>query len=642
MAIIIPSNFSKLKGDLELKNKEENLIMTLQELFNDQTICLVQVNSFPYEKAKFLACLILKDKGIILIKSMETKKTPNFKELEVDVHSLLFECSYKKLANHRQLQLTAPDGVYLKFPLKIIFYFYSLNRKDIDSNGVKKFTEENTLFDDDVDKSFDDPDKFKNRLYSGLKTVNPEFAQLSADDIQAITFQVCPEYTIPRYLCEAVQPIKVTSINPEKSLRPIEVTGDENFVKAWGMDDEQIKLVNSLLEQHELLLACAGSGKSVLLLSRAIKIAKMYPEKKILLTFYNTPLRSFYEWRLAVAGVNLRNIICTNFHQLCFQLLERNHLPTPTRRPEEDEDHFFKRVIAETRQAIEDEEIEDRFDAIFIDEIQDFDSEWYRLCYSLFKDKKKNYILCLCGDVTQDVNNRIKGSTAPWHGEGLPSFKGHAKRLRKNYRNSREINELVKNFSNLCCSWALGNLGIKINDDDFLDGVAEKITGIYPKIHQATRMEESSLVLKIVKELKEKHGVPYSDIAVLYPYKGFTGALNYHIQHWLSEKLREAGIQHSFVRDCDNFPTFYHYATRRGVTLASMGVIKGLDFQAIIICGLLPFVCRNQQSPEQLLTNMKRIYTAMTRAMTHLEVVLTNPPERDLITKFILEAYKSL
>lgn len=641
MAIIIPSNFSKLKGDLKLKTKEENLIMALQKLFSDQEICLVQINSFPYEKEKFLTCIILRNKGLIFIKSMDTKKAPNFQEFEAGVHSYLFDCSYKKLANHRQLQLLAPDGIYLKLPLKIIFYFYSLDRKNLDSNGARKFTEENLLFDDDVDKSIDDPEGFKNRLFSGLKTVNPEFSQLSPDDIQAITFQVSPEYTIPRFLCEVDSPKEVPSIKPENSLKPVKITGDENFVKAWDMEDEQIKLVNSLLEHHELLLACAGSGKSVLLLSRAIKIAKMYPEKKILLTFYNTPLCSFYKWRLSIAGINLRNIICTNFHQLCFELLRKNHLPTPTRRLAEDNDHFFARVIAETRQAIEDEKIEDRFYAIFIDEIQDFDSEWYRLCHSLLKDKEE-YVLCLCGDVTQDVNNRIRRGTAPWHGDGLPIFTGCSRRLRKNYRNSREINELTINFSNFCLDWALNNVDVNIHDDDFLDGVAEKITGIYPKIHEATRMNESSLVLKIVKELNEKHKVPYSDIAVLYPYKEFKGSLNYYIQHWLSEKLREAGIQHSFVRDCDNFPTFYSYATRRGVTLAGMGVIKGLDFQAIIICGLLPFVCKNQQSPEQILTNMKRVYTGMTRAMTHLDIVLTNPPERDLITGFILEAHRNL
>ena len=640
MANIIPYNYKKLTGELKLNKEEVLLVDAIQDLFDNKSIGLVQLLSFPYQEQKFLLGLILKSKGIIFVKTVEVKN-PDPKKILPKYNDEILEIATcdicNKLANHRQLQITSGNETFLKIPIKVIYYFPSLRRKKIDMPSLQNFLDRHVIFYDDLDESYDEPEKFKSLFTNNLDNANPAFEELSYDDIDAITQQICPEYTIPRYICEEIHPKKIPGIETVETIIPVQLSGEEFFVKAWQLENEQVHLVNSLLKQHQMLLACAGSGKSVILLSRAIKIAKIHPHKRILITFFNKPLQAFYEWRLGQAGINAKNVTCKSFHKFCRYLLTENNIPVPMQANFNDLDTFFDAIVDKTYEGIIDGSIKHRYYAVFIDEIQDFDPLWYKICYSLLEDPNDEHVLCICGDISQDIKGKIKKGGAPWHGDGLPSYRGRSINIVKNYRNSEEINKFATKFNNMCLEWAFQN-NIEPHENDFLTGTSDRKTGFYPQIHYSDRTREKETAIEIIHELKSKFQIQFSDIAILYPYRKF-GPLGYFIQYWLSTELQSNNIPYSFVSQSENEPTFYHYATRRGVTISPIDSTKGLDFSAIIICGLLPFSYINQQDNERLFVNMKKIYTAMTRAMKHLRIIAPDNVNNNPVVEMIVDAH---
>jgi len=637
MAKIIPSNYKKFKGILKLKVIHEKLIETIAMNFSEQeAIILANVTSFPYDGNSFILCVLFKNKGVLFVKDLEISDESNIEDTLKFYQDSVCESISKriisKLGSHRQLQMQIGESVYPKFPVKTVFFSANLKRKSILSTKINDFVDKNLLFEEDLDS--ENNLILMNVISEHYISANADFTELEIDDFVALIQQISPEYTIPRYICSKAEPEVGKKINEDFELGPIKIEGQENFVKAWQLDEEQIELVNSLLYKHELILACAGSGKSVLLLSRAIKIAKLYPDRKILITFFNTALRTFYKWRLSVAGVNLNNVVCSNFHQLCRNLLDKNRLSLPTSTGGD----FFNDLVDLTREGIDNKGIEDKYFAIFIDEVQDFDSEWYKICVDLLEEKNDNYILCLCGDITQDINGMIKNGVAPWQGEGLFSFRGRARRLSKNYRNTKEINEYSTKFADLCLDWMFDNIDNKeIHNEDFMYGTSERSVGYVPSVVMSENNNEAIIVADKLEEYHNQYKVPYSDMAVIFPYMSFR-PIKYSIQYWLSKTLEERGISYSLVTTPDDSISFYNYATRRGVTLSTMGKVKGLDYTAVIICGLKPFTYHNQLTESQILRNMKKVYTSITRAMNYLDVVITNKAENDVITKFLLES----
>ena len=121
--------------------------------------------------------------------------------------------------------------------------------------------------------------------------------------------------------------------------------------------------------------------------------------------------------------------------------------------------------------------IQDRYYGIFIDEVQAFESEWYKFCYNLLENKNsKDHIFVICGDKTQRLDKLKKRGQAPWQvGEGYPSYRGGNKNIRieKNYRNCIEINEYINRYVSNAKQYLYGiQEDYEIDPDMFLRGQA--------------------------------------------------------------------------------------------------------------------------------------------------------------------------
>lgn len=628
MAIVFPRNH----GDLikEFKIDPDSLAYSREVLkaLNDfDSVLILNVRGFPRRENVIPFVVLDKLSGVTLFVPC------GLKFFSIDKFTAALQQSKdwksqaaKVLGSHRQLKKKINDEIFLKIPLRVITFFPHLKKSEV-YNVISSLG-----FDpEDIPCMFKTDKEFPYLIRKQLGLDNIDGPGVSSDELNAAIQMIAPEYIIPKF--KEVE-IDKSSVNENSIFEKIDDKLYEQVNPAVQISEDQISLVNNIREGNWLFLSCAGSGKSVLLLARAIKLARMFPESKILITFYNNSLSSFYKWRLECAGVSEKNITCKTFHALCRELLENHGLSYDFPREIADDERWELLVKKVSDELIASGSLKTNFDFVFIDEIQDFSPHWYQICWELISDKR-HYIFNIAGDITQDIRGRIRKDATPWRGEGLPKYTGRTTKITKNYRNSSEINKFARTFNQLCNSWAVGK-NLELNEDDFLIGHSDREAGVIPQIHLVPSKDEVSKVITLVKNLKER-GVGFTDILVCYPLRSYN---SYKIDESLKDGLRDEGIPFSVVGEKSMETAHYwSYSLREGISLSTVGKVKGLDFTAVIICGFKSLENKYiSGSDVETLKFMKSIYTAITRARDHLHLVSSSQLDKEIITKLAVDS----
>lgn len=209
---------------------------------------------------------------------------------------------------------------------------------------------------------FDDRDTYAVEVaLQRIAGVLPPKRQLSSKSIQALVSLLKPVVKIDQ-LGYAAQ--------LDRSAREIET-----------LTDQQYEILLNLRHHNQLAIAgCAGSGKTMLALKRAKFLAQN--GQRVLLTCFNRPLS---DW-LASTVANDPSfpdefIRVQNFDQLAHTLMSDTIAGAPAMPRNGNLTHYFAETLPEAFfDAIESGDIEQRFDAIIVDEGQDFNElRWYCL-----------------------------------------------------------------------------------------------------------------------------------------------------------------------------------------------------------------------------------------------------------------------
>lgn len=336
--------------------------------------------------------------------------------------------------------LVSEDGKLL-FPVNLIYVFPELQRKDVagtENAKLSTFIKDACLFKEDLPRFRTELDRAVAELLAhSVVATSAQKMEINEENVNSVLQRIAPEYVT----------IRVSTVTDEEKKAGVDnellvVTEDDAAVKAFRLDTEQINIVNKIVKGEQLILACAGSGKSVLLIAKCFKAATMNPDKQFLITCYNSNLYSLYTWFIDRAGLRAKNVTCMTFHALCRNLLNRNGFHTQNK----DFDGWVSNAIARLNAG----QIKERFYGIFIDEVQQFNLEWYKFCYNLLENKNSDdHLFVICGDKTQKLANLQRHGRAPWNaGEGYPNYRGGNKNIRieRNYRNCIEINEYINHY----------------------------------------------------------------------------------------------------------------------------------------------------------------------------------------------------
>lgn len=381
-------------------------------------------------------------------------------------------------------------------------------------------------------------------------------------------------------------------------------------VKVKLLDREQEKLARELGEGHRLIFGVAGSGKTVALIARARILAKRHPDWKILILCYNRLLAKMIFHMLNPQDYDA-DITINTFHGWArsYILNIDNHFATQYHKAEQEAEkkqdmtEFFQKYVPELFLSMLESQGNNilQYDAILIDEAQDFEKEWFLPIMKVL-NPETNSLLVTC-DGLQGIYARKRFH---WSDVGIQA-KGRVRRFDKSYRIPIEIGILAQatlpeNLKNM-----LDQFDEFISTKDFIGS-----HGIVEIMVSETRNEEyMNLTDKITHLLKYPQ-----EVLILFKYN--MAKLEY--KHPFLESLRNYNIEWIDLQK-------YNYESP-GLLIGTLYGTKGLESDTIIIPELDTY---NSDKDRQLL------YVGMTRSRKRL--ILSANKSTELIKS--LEPYQT-
>lgn len=254
---------------------------------------------------------------------------------------------------------------------------------------------------------------------------------------------------------------------PEIKLHGVGKDSEDEVIKA--LDKKQENFAKRIPHGHYMVSGVPGSGKTVILLSRAIFLSKENPDWNIQIITYNKALSRNLESRLEslypdldLMGINYENITISTFSRLALEVAN-----ITTSLQGKDDDWWTYEL---PQKALE--KARPKFDAVLIDEYQDFRDDWIKLCLALCKKHKYNNReesenFFLAGDRLQSIYNP-KDHT--WKSLGVKVHGGQRSLpLKRSYRSGASHMELALDF-------LMGDSKLKKKWKYIMEGVKEYAT----------------------------------------------------------------------------------------------------------------------------------------------------------------------
>jgi hypothetical protein len=349
---------------------------------------------------------------------------------------------------------------------------------------------------------------------------------------------------------------------------PLRLHFDDEDRRIVELTDDQAYVLSYVTKLHRAaIVGPAGSGKTMLALAIASRLARGG----------NDTLLTCFNWRLAEYlqenAKGVAHLTVLHFHELCRQVARDAGLAVPKEPSEEAaRRHYFERVLPgllEQGAAI----LGPRFDAMVVDEAQDFISEWWPILLSLHRRPTDGYLFLFSDD-----NQDLYGRGAP---EGLADL---TLPLPANLRNTRPIHEFVSVFH----------------------GGSPKPLGRGPggrPVEVLGYRDEGDLarLLSLVLKNLEGEGVPLEDVVVLTPARHAKSA------------LRSLGRANGYELSDQPEPGKVLVSTIHG--------FKGLERPVVILAEI------GERHQEDL---AKYLYVGGSRARNHLIVLAAEPTARTL------------
>lgn len=256
------------------------------------------------------------------------------------------------------------------------------------------------------------------------------------------------------------------------------------------LTQEQIRLLSSLTRNRRVMVfGPAGSGKTMLARWAAMNEAQQLAEKKgrVLLLSYSPVLAAYFS-----IENTLDNLEITTFQALCAELLKKL-APEMKVPPESASEESRKRFWLDELPSLLEEHPETAcYDAVYIDEAQDFDPLWAPALAGLLRDPEQSKLYCF-----GDPNQKIFENSLDNDFEGFTLFE-----LRENCRNTREIAEMCQRMNGTLEKTAVHDISYRRPE-------------VYPAIADAETRAE--FLARRINELL-RSGISPANIAVLSPW----------------------------------------------------------------------------------------------------------------------------
>ena len=529
--------------------------------------------------------LYIKDNQILFIKFMDTTEDLFF-ILEEELLEVMNE-EYESM----KLKMT-------QFNKNISYnYVFIMPYVEIDDTyGFDEFVKNNII------------DKNKLEEINKDKTVINDYLRKSNSEIELnlLLLEICPEY----YLINSHAHIN-------DKFKKISFYDEEYKYTATMLEQEQIENVVSINYGNTIFKGGSGSGKTSIMLSRAIKLARVYPHHKFLIFTHSKQLRNQLIEQINILYKDNNNLEVHTFSSFIFKLAKKYNLIVSYSMIKNDYDKAFDNLIKQAKNIIK---VKSMFKGIFIDEVENFSkSELDFIREFLYKSKYIfNVFYCEGSNIYSNLN--IFKSN-------LSNIKfDYEVKLNKNYRQSKSLVNFINKFIDNSNEY-INELRPKLNKDIFTK--TKPILKDYKDVDivKVSDLDEQlSAILWEIEYLVSKKGLNYSDIAIVYPYnkKKLKSGKTIYFQYLIRKSLEEREIPYIYSED-----TLTNLSPKSGVTISNIFSIKNLEYKAVILCELEMLYNQTINDEEQdyqindFVGDLNKIYLSISRPTEYLSIITT-------------------
>jgi Nuclease-related domain/AAA domain len=350
---------------------------------------------------------------------------------------------------------------------------------------------------------------------------------------------------------------------------------DEEGKQLMQLTEQQYSILDALNRHRRVIInGFAGSGKTLLAIEKAVRLSRQ--GFRTLYVCYNSQLAAALRHQLTDVAPLWTALDVDTFHNLCIRLAQEYGVPIPKRT---DDEAYFASVLPAVLPEVA-RRSKARYDAIIVDEAQDFDPRWWQPLQSLLRDRE-NGIWYLFYDDNQRLYDRPL----------LLPIKEVPYQLTVNCRTTRCIHDQVLHFyrpgEETPAPVAYGPQGRPVEVLTYDD--------------RNETMQQA--VMAILHRLIDEEHIPASAIAVLTPYS--------QRKSWLKvdslRSTREITLRWSASAGGTN-----------QVCLETIHSFKGLERPVIV----LTEIERRLAQERNPLDSERLLYVACSRAQHHLIVLL--------------------
>ncbi|MFC1516894.1 UvrD-helicase domain-containing protein, partial [Thermodesulfobacteriota bacterium] len=224
------------------------------------------------------------------------------------------------------------------------------------------------------------------------------------------------------------------TVRVELPERKAEFPYEKRISRLKSLDNHQEVLARKFDGGHRIIVGPSGSGKTLILAHKAAFLLRYNPDiKNILFVCFNITLVNYIKRLLANKGVPLgeHGVQVFHFYQLCSEIIGEDIAY------ENETSDYYEVIDKETLAKVQD--YTNEFDAILVDEGQDFSDDMYKIVTTLLNPKTDNLTIAL--DDNQDIYRR----DSSWKDVGVQA-RGRVHKIFHIYRNTKEISEFASEF----------------------------------------------------------------------------------------------------------------------------------------------------------------------------------------------------
>jgi superfamily I DNA and RNA helicase len=484
-------------------------------------------------------------------------------------------------------QLISRDAVHhgnVKIPFSLGVVFPNINKQEWSNNGFDRVNGADKIF-------------FWDDLHPSSDICSDPSGKCFQDAIQD-KFAPAFKFSITSRELDHLKQLLFPSVKIELPERGNGHNYEERIERIKVLDHNQEALARKFDGGHRLIIGPSGSGKTLILAHKASFLKQYNPKiTNILFVCYNITLVNYIRRLLADKKVPMgeNGVTVLHFYELCSNILGEDVAY------EKEDSDYYDLVVQEALSKVEN--FKKKYDAILVDEGQDFSTEMFKVVKEVLNPKTGNLTIAL------DENQNIYRDQISWEDAGI-RIEGQVHKLSCGYRNTLELAGFANRF--------IGDAKEKSKDQeeagqepfaDYFD-----FHGPKPEIKKLADFEKiTEFVADKITEIVEIDGCPYSEIAILYTMQNPGKDLKTPLPQMIEKALESKGILNTWVSEDYQSKKTYDITTN-SVTISTIHSVKGLDYSVVFLLGL-GFLEPRKWSKDQL---ERLTYVAITRARYQL------------------------